>query len=164
MSPFEQGDIVGLRRDGPVTKYGQRSLVLSRNTSGACLLAVISRQAIVSGNAPDDAERCKYDEIAYIGRVLVKVDESVQLQAQIYASGQNDCVGTAQSHAGDERFVGWVSSCSDENDTRMVEIMVKNFASAAAVSTLQALVASNTPTMSNCPFVGREREMDTLKR
>lgn len=62
--PFEEGDVVGLDKDG----------LLTRRTGGAHQVGVISRRAIIEGSAPPSSERIEdYDLIAYSGRVGVRV-------------------------------------------------------------------------------------------
>lgn len=61
--PFEEGDVVGFDAAG----------MISRKTKGAAMLGVVSRQAVVEGSLPPQAQRHLFDTVAHVGVVPVKV-------------------------------------------------------------------------------------------
>ena len=86
---FEVGTVVGISGDG----------LLSRNTTHAAMVAVVSRQAAVEGSCPGPGEdRAAFDSIAYVGRVPVAVRGRWRAGDRITPSGRND--GTAAAVAG----------------------------------------------------------------
>jgi hypothetical protein len=62
-APFEEGDVVGFDCEGHI----------SRATRQAKMFGVISRRAVVEGSTPPQAERWRFDTVAYTGIVPVKV-------------------------------------------------------------------------------------------
>jgi hypothetical protein len=87
--PFEEGDLIGFGADG-----------LTRRTDGKDIgqLGVISRRAIVKGSRPTSVnDISKYDSVAYMGIVPVKVRGRVSKDDFIVPSGRNDGTGIAVS-------------------------------------------------------------------
>lgn len=62
-APFFEGEVVGFRRNG----------LISRKTRGARMVGIITRQAVVEGSAPAQAERHDFDTVAYSGVVPVRL-------------------------------------------------------------------------------------------
>ena len=97
-SAFGEGDVVGFQRGGEI----------SRRTSGAHMLGVISRRAVVEGSAPPKEDRDEYDTVAYTGVVPMKVrrpDEYCHAPETgdiIVPSGRNDGTAVVMSAAGDD--------------------------------------------------------------
>lgn len=86
-APFEEGDVVGFI----VKERG--AMCITRVTTGAKMVGVISRRAIVQGKTPLPAEQHLYDTVAYMGQVPVKVRGSVSSGTFVVPSGRHD--GTA---------------------------------------------------------------------
>eukprot|EP01043_Picozoa_sp_COSAG02_P068893 COSAG02_NODE_11601_length_1691_cov_1.256910_1_plen_548_part_01 len=61
--PLDEGDVVGFHAAGEI----------SRKTTGATMLGVVSRSAVVEGSAPPQDERHLFDTVAHVGVVPVKV-------------------------------------------------------------------------------------------
>ena len=80
------GDIVGLK--------GGR---VSKNTTGAEKMMVVSHKPIVLGNAPSAENEVNYEKIAFMGQVPVKVFGTVKLGDYIIPNGVNNGVGKAVS-------------------------------------------------------------------
>ena len=94
--PFTEGDVVG---------FGLRGEI-SRETNGAFMLGVISRQAVVDGSLPTAGMREQFDTVAYMGIVPVKVRRDGCPHGPcdgdlLVPSGRND--GTAVVVAGDSQ-------------------------------------------------------------
>ncbi|MFH1568614.1 MAG: hypothetical protein ABIL09_11510 [Gemmatimonadota bacterium] len=84
-APLVEGDIVGVF-EGKV----------SRRTAGADQLMVVTRRAIVLGNAPPrEEERALYEQVAFVGQVPIRVEGTVRAGDCILASGAGDGVGVA---------------------------------------------------------------------
>ncbi len=81
---FEPGEIVGVV-NGKIT----------RNTSFARQLLVISTAPLVLGNMPKPEESENYEKVAFLGQVPVKVRGPVQAGDYILPSGRNDGTGVA---------------------------------------------------------------------
>ena len=62
---LQEGDVVGFTNKGEITQQC--------SASGAMMLGVVSRKAIVEGSAPPEPERHMYDTVAYCGVVPVRV-------------------------------------------------------------------------------------------
>ena len=62
---LQEGDVVGFTNKGEITHQC--------SASGAMMLGVVSRKAIVEGSAPPEPERHMYDTVAYCGVVPVRV-------------------------------------------------------------------------------------------
>eukprot|EP01043_Picozoa_sp_COSAG02_P000593 COSAG02_NODE_11_length_58539_cov_103.119473_12_plen_1074_part_00 len=62
-APFFEGEVVGFRRNG----------LVSRKTRGAPMVGIITRQAVVEGSAPAQAERHNFETVAYSGVVPVRL-------------------------------------------------------------------------------------------
>lgn len=84
---FSEGEVVSIGPDG-----------LSRNTKGALQLGVISRRMIVAGSRPAVSQLCKYDTVAYSGRVPVRLRGSFSSGDCVVPSGLFD--GTAVAKPG----------------------------------------------------------------
>jgi hypothetical protein len=82
--PIEKGDIVGVFA-GKVT----------RRTTGAQHLLVISSRPAVLGNQPPEEQESEYENVAFLGQVEVKVRGPVRAGDFILASGENDGTGIA---------------------------------------------------------------------
>jgi hypothetical protein len=80
--PFDEGDVVALGEHG-----------LTRSTRDARQLGVISRRAIVAGSRPDSSMLPLYDQVAYTGRVPVKLRGAFRHGDFVVPSGSHD--GTA---------------------------------------------------------------------
>lgn len=74
---------------------GIRGGIVSLNTSDADHLMVVSMRPAVIGNNPIPGEEHKYEKIAFIGQVPVKVVGAVTSGDYIIASGNHDGVGIA---------------------------------------------------------------------
>ena len=88
-SSFEEGEIVGVHAAG-----------VSRVTSGASVVGVVSHQAIVKGGMPTDSG--EYESVAYVGRLPMRVRGGVRVGDALVPSGLNDGVAvaaTVSSHA-----------------------------------------------------------------
>ena len=104
------GEIVGVYG-------GQVSLNTEDNPSH---YLVVSRQPILSGNAPQPEEKDNFEQIAFIGQVPVKVAGPVSAGDYILPSGNNDGLGIAvhpkDMKAGDyARIIGvaWETGSAD---------------------------------------------------
>ncbi len=76
------GDIVGL-------KGGK----ISKNTSNAQRMMVVSYKPIVLGNMPQPDKETEYEKVAFMGQVPVKVFGKVNIGDYIIPSGNNDGYG-----------------------------------------------------------------------
>lgn len=110
------GEIVGV-------KAGKVSL----NTQDADHVLVVSRRPIVLGNAPQPGEEHKYEKIAFLGQVPVRVVGKVEIGDYILASGNQDGLGIAvhpsKMQAADYRnVVGVAWESAKDNPTNVVKI------------------------------------------
>ncbi len=80
------GDIVGV-------KGGK----ISKNLNGAERMMVVSYKPIVLGNMPTPSEESKFEKVAFMGQVPVKVFGVVNIGDYIIPSGNNDGIGVAVS-------------------------------------------------------------------
>ena len=83
---FTSGEIVGVK-DGKISK----------NTEGASHLLVISTNPIVVGNLPPNGEEAKFEKVAFLGQVPVRVIGEVNKGDYILPSQNNDGLGIAKS-------------------------------------------------------------------
>ncbi|RMD93525.1 MAG: hypothetical protein D6813_03975, partial [Calditrichaeota bacterium] len=81
---IEKGDIVGVF-DGKVSK----------KTTGAQYLMVVSSRPAVVGNLPPEDQEEDYVNVAFLGQALVKVRGKVRVGDLILPSGYNDGTGIA---------------------------------------------------------------------
>lgn len=81
---FSYGDIVGVQ--------GGK---ISKNTTGANHLMVVSMAPIVLGNMPPSGRSADFEKIAFMGQVQVKVLGSVNIGDYIIPSGSDDGFGRA---------------------------------------------------------------------
>lgn len=81
---MQPGDVVGV-------VGGQ----ISKNTAGVEKIMVISHKPIVLGNMPKQGEEGKYEKVAFMGQVPVRVFGKVDIGDYIIPSGKNDGVGVA---------------------------------------------------------------------
>ncbi|MDW7691382.1 hypothetical protein R9C00_18460 [Flammeovirgaceae bacterium SG7u.111] len=70
---------------------------ISKNTADADHLMVISTNPIVVGNLPKQKEETKYEKVAFIGQVPVRVAGKVAVGDYILPSQNNDGIGVAVS-------------------------------------------------------------------
>ena len=115
---LEPGDIVGVR-GGRVTKA----------TVGAEQRMVVSRSPAVLGNMPPAGERHRFEKIAFMGQVPVRVTGPVRTGDYILPSGLDDGTGIAVTPelmtANDfARAVGRAWSSSDRGFTKLVNVVV----------------------------------------
>jgi hypothetical protein len=94
--PFEEGDVVGFCAPPPDAKY-DRSYI-TRATTGAFQLGVISRRAIMTGSFPGTRSKHDFDTVAYCGRLPVKVIGAARAGDYLVPSGNED--GTAVARSG----------------------------------------------------------------
>ncbi len=84
---FHEGDLVGLDRDGLLTRQ-------TTSDHGVWQLGIITRRAVVEGSLPpDETKRSQFDTVAYSGRVVVRLLGSCNAGDFIVPSGLED--GTA---------------------------------------------------------------------
>ncbi len=83
----------------PGQVIGVKSGKISLNTTDADHVLVVSSKPIVLGNMPEPGTESKYEKIAFMGQVHVKVpiDEIIKSGDYILASGNNDGLGKAVS-------------------------------------------------------------------
>lgn len=74
---------------------GVRAGKISLNTSEADHYRVISKNPAVLGNAPDPTQAAKFEKVAFMGQVLVKIAGSAAVGDYIIPSGNNDGFGIA---------------------------------------------------------------------
>lgn len=93
---------------------------VSKNTTGATKVLVISSKPAVLGNMPSDAERSNYSRIAFMGQVPVWVRGIVNAGDYILPSGENNGFGKAISpeHMTPSDYtkivgIAWSSSAND---------------------------------------------------
>lgn len=103
------GDIVGVT-GGKITK----------NTSGADKLLVISFNPIVLGNLPQQGIEKEYEKVAFMGQVPVKVYGKVNVGDYIVSSGYNNGIGIAvapskMNYIDVKNVVGFAWSSSDKS-------------------------------------------------
>ncbi len=80
------GDLVGIK-GGKVT----------RNTTGADKIMVVSRRPIILGNMPASGTEADYKKVAFLGQVEVQVSGKVSVGDYILADGNNLGIGIAVS-------------------------------------------------------------------
>jgi len=68
---------------------------ISKNTTNAERIMVVSSKPIVLGNMPQPGEEVKYEKVAFMGQIPVKVFGNVSIGDYIVPSGNNDGVGVA---------------------------------------------------------------------
>ena len=68
---------------------------VSKNTTNAERIMVVSSKPIVLGNMPQPGEEGKYEKVAFMGQIPVKVFGNVSIGDYIVPSGNNDGVGIA---------------------------------------------------------------------
>jgi cytohesin len=126
---FQEGDLIGLRCQ-PGDSEANQKLYISRQTDGAEMLGVISRQAIVEGNAPPEAEKDMFDKVAYVGRVPVRLQTEEAGKSKpgdlVFPSGANDGTGTTFKDSVGRSVGAIVSKLDSRSDDPMVEIAVSN--------------------------------------
>jgi hypothetical protein len=116
--PIESGDIVGVF-GGSVT----------RETAGAPSVAAVSTAPAFLGNMPSKGSEGRYEMIAFLGQVPVKVRGPVRGGDFILPSGQNDGVGVAMS-SGEiapeqvAQIVGQAWESSDDCGVKKVNALV----------------------------------------
>ncbi len=106
---------------------------ISKNTNTAEKLMVISASPIVLGNMPDTEEINKFDKVAFMGQVPVKVCGEVNCGDFIIPSGLNDGTGLAVSPelmTIDEmdKVVGRAWSDSKNESVKLINVLVGNSA------------------------------------
>ncbi|WP_373551756.1 hypothetical protein [Haliscomenobacter sp.] len=74
---------------------GVRAGKISLNTSEADHYRVISKNPAVLGNAPDPTQAAKFEKVAFMGQVLVKIAGAAAVGDYIVPSGNNDGFGIA---------------------------------------------------------------------
>lgn len=121
---FEEGDVVGFVAEGAV-------IVISRMTSRAKLVGVISREMIVAGKKPDPREMHKYDTVAHVGQVPVKVRGHPIAGDVLVPSGRQDGTAVVSNASFHGQVLGSVvrepepSGNTDEaSDLHLVEVYV----------------------------------------
>lgn len=72
---------------------------ISKKTSGVSQLLVISTNPAVLGNMPNANEENRYEKVAFMGQIPVKVRGQVNIGDYILPSGQNDGTGIGVSSA-----------------------------------------------------------------
>jgi len=115
---FYPGDIVGVT-NGNVTK----------STSGADRVMVISNKPIVLGNMPPDGEEYKYEKIAFMGQVPVKVMGKVEpgdyILPTLIGNGFGKAVAPEEMSISDyNRIVGVAWSGSEGENIGAVNVAV----------------------------------------
>lgn len=70
---------------------------ISKNTSNAERIMVVSYKPIVLGNMPQPNREADYEKVAFMGQVPVKVFGKVNIGDYIIPSGNNDGIGIAAS-------------------------------------------------------------------
>ncbi|WP_299125862.1 hypothetical protein [uncultured Winogradskyella sp.] len=115
------GDIVGI-------KGGK----ISKNTSGAERMMVVSFKPIVLGNMPKSREQ-DYEKVAFMGQVPVKVFGKVRIGDYIIPSGKNDGVGIAISP----------SEVNTTNVKKIVGIAWENYDGLASFNMINVAVGLN---------------------
>ena len=109
---MEPGDIVGVT--------GGR---ISKSTSGAHKIMVVSRAPIVLGNMPEPEDEDKYEKVAFLGQVPVKVAGSVRVGDYIIPSGLGDGTGVAVAPElmTAEEFMKVVGRAWEASDSRLMK-------------------------------------------
>ena len=115
---FYPGDIVGVTNG-----------FISRSTSGAQKVMVISTMPIVLGNMPSDEEQHKYEKIAFMGQVPVKVIGKVEpgdyILPNIIGNGFGIAVHPDEMEVADyKKIVGVAWEASGGDQLNMVNIAV----------------------------------------
>lgn len=115
---IEEGDIVGVFA-GKITKV----------TEGAHHLMAITQRPVVVGNMPRQEDQHLYNEVAFIGQVLIKVRGAVQAGDYIVPAGLNDGTGvavpsTAISPNHSAQIVGRAWQSSDAEGVKLINTAV----------------------------------------
>ena len=115
---FSSGDIVGV-------KGGK----ISKNMAEADNYMVVSTSPIVLGNMPASGDEDRFEKVAFMGQVPVKVRGSVNIGDYIVASKLMDGFGKAvnpneMTLSDYERIVGVAWSASQNNGVSMVNVAV----------------------------------------
>jgi len=115
---IEPGDVVGII-----------SGMVSCETGLADQISVVSTAPAFLGNAPGEENESRYEKVALLGKVPIKVKGAVKAGDFIVPSGENDGVGIAVSPdelaAGDvSRIAGRAWESSDEIGVKRVECAV----------------------------------------
>lgn len=108
---FAEGDVVGFDQHGAI----------SRRTTGAAMLGVISRKAVVEGSTPAAHERAQYDTVAYCGVVPVRVRRFAPASARCDCGAFTDgvAVGDVLIPSGRNDGVAVVSSAVSSTSGRI---------------------------------------------
>jgi hypothetical protein len=112
---IEEGDVVGVIA-GNVTKV----------TDGTHHVMVVTGQPAVVGNTPAPSDAHRYEQIAFLGQVPVKVRGPVQAGDYIVPSGRNDGTGVAvgTSTAVQGQIVGRAWESSDAAGVKRIRTAV----------------------------------------
>jgi hypothetical protein len=115
---IEQGDVVGILQ-GRITKQ----------TSGAELVASVSTAPMILGNAPSHHEEHLFEKIAFLGQVPVNVRGAIRAGDYIIPSGENDGVGVAVAPAAITpeqvaQIVGQAWESSDQTGVKKINALV----------------------------------------
>lgn len=115
---FNKGDVVGV--------FGGQ---ISKNTSGASKIMVISSNPIVLGNFQEGKAMQGYEKVAFLGQVPVRVYGKVAVGDYILASGNNDGAAVAKNKAAlslsdYENIVGVAWEASTSKPVNMINTAV----------------------------------------
>lgn len=115
---MEFGEVVGVKGG-----------LISLNTSTADHFMVISRKPIVLGNEPSEGARDRYEKVAFMGQVPVRVAGPVQVGDYILPSGNHDglavAVNPTQMQTGDYRhIIGVAWEAGDNTLQNLVNVAV----------------------------------------
>lgn len=115
---FNKGDVVGV--------FGGQ---ISKNTSGASKIMVISSNPIVLGNFQEGKAMQGYEKVAFLGQVPVRVYGKVVVGDYILASGNNDGAAVAKNKAAlslsdYENIVGVAWEASTSKPVNMINTAV----------------------------------------
>ncbi|MFL6275304.1 MAG: hypothetical protein ACJ74G_08825 [Blastocatellia bacterium] len=130
-----EGDIVGI--------FGGK---ISKATTSASHVSVVTRRPIVVGNAPDPKSSRLCDQVSFLGQVPVRTRGPVQEGDYIVPSGLGDGIGLAVNPNRMEfdqyrQVVGQAWDSSSEEGVKMVTVAI-GFSSAAPAAALAALVSN----------------------
>jgi Peptidase_G2, IMC autoproteolytic cleavage domain len=122
------------RKEGePKMRYGQvvgiKGGKISLNTSDADHIRVISSRPGVIGNQPAPSEKAKYEKVAFMGQVMVKVAGPVAVGDYIIPSGNHDGYGFAvnpkQMKIGDyTRIVGVAWEAAQDAPVNVIKVAI----------------------------------------
>ena len=84
--PMTYGDIVGVHNG-----------IVSRKTTTAKRMMVVTNRPVVLGNMPEGNDESKYEKVGFMGQLPVKVWGKVQAGDYILPSGKEDGSGIARS-------------------------------------------------------------------